>query len=150
MRPSRGEDHFGTVVIDLALLWTLWPRVGLLEEVSTGKGEARRRGLVEVTQRIGDEWLASGHALALAVPSAIVPEKSNYLLNATHPRFGRLRFGRPMPFRLWLRKTAYERLLMIQRHHVDAQRRAVGREVALPDRSSLLVARRLLPRVRPR
>ncbi len=51
---------------------------------------------------------------------------------------------RPMPFRLWLRKTAYERLLMIQRHHVDAQRRAVGREVALPDRSSLQLFGQLL------
>jgi len=27
---------------------------------------------------------------------------------------------RPMPFRLWLRKTAYERLLMIERHHRDS------------------------------
>jgi RNA polymerase sigma-70 factor (ECF subfamily) len=51
---------------------------------------------------------------------------------------------RPMPFRLWLRKTAHERLLMIQRHHVDAQRRAVGREVALPDRSSLQLFGQLL------
>jgi RNA polymerase sigma-70 factor (ECF subfamily) len=49
-----------------------------------------------------------------------------------------------MPFRLWLRKTAYERLLMIERHHVDAQRRAVGREVALPDRSSLQLFGQLL------
>src|SRR5207244_12526240 len=51
---------------------------------------------------------------------------------------------RPMPFRRWLRKTAYERLLMIERHHVDAQRRAVGREVALPDRSSLQLFGQLL------
>ncbi len=51
---------------------------------------------------------------------------------------------RPMPFRLWLRKTAYERLLMVQRHHVQAQRRAVGREVALPDRSSVQLFRQLL------
>ena len=57
------------------------------------------RGL-EVTQRIGDEWLASGRALALAVPSGIVPEESNYLLNPAHPRFGRLKLGRPMPFLL--------------------------------------------------
>lgn len=53
-----------------------------------------------VTQRIGDEWLASGHALALAVPSAVVPEESNYLLNPTHPAFGGLRFGRALPFLL--------------------------------------------------
>ena len=50
-----------------------------------------------VTRRLGDDWLASGRALALAVPSAIVPEESNYLLNPEHPAFARLRFGRPMP-----------------------------------------------------
>jgi RNA polymerase sigma-70 factor (ECF subfamily) len=50
----------------------------------------------------------------------------------------------PMPFRLWLHKTAYERLLRLHRQHVGAARRAVGREVPLPDRSSLLLAQRLL------
>jgi RNA polymerase sigma-70 factor (ECF subfamily) len=52
---------------------------------------------------------------------------------------------RPMPFDVWLRKTAYERLLMLRRQHVEAARRAVGREVPLPDRSSLLLARQLFP-----
>jgi RNA polymerase sigma-70 factor (ECF subfamily) len=50
----------------------------------------------------------------------------------------------PMPFRLWLRKTACERLLMAQRQHVGAARRAVGREVPLPDASSLQLAQQLL------
>ena len=53
---------------------------------------------------------------------------------------------RPMPFHVWLRKTAYERLLMARRQHVEAAQRAVGREVPLPERSSLLLAQRLLPR----
>lgn len=47
---------------------------------------------------------------------------------------------RPMPFRDWLRKTAYERLLMIRRKHVFAARRAVNREMPLPDRSSMVLA----------
>jgi RNA polymerase sigma-70 factor (ECF subfamily) len=51
---------------------------------------------------------------------------------------------RPMPFRLWLRKTAYERLTMLRRRHRGAARRAVGREVQLPDRSSLALAQNLL------
>jgi RNA polymerase sigma-70 factor (ECF subfamily) len=49
----------------------------------------------------------------------------------------------PMPFRVWLRKTAYERLLKVQRHHAAA-RRAVGREAVLPQRSSMLLARHFL------
>ncbi len=50
---------------------------------------------------------------------------------------------RPMPFRLWLRKKAYERLLNLRRDH-GRPRRAVGREVAWPARSSLLLAGPLL------
>jgi RNA polymerase sigma-70 factor (ECF subfamily) len=52
---------------------------------------------------------------------------------------------RPMPFHVWLRRTAYERLLMLRRRHVEAAKRAVGREEALPDRSSVLLARQLFP-----
>jgi RNA polymerase sigma-70 factor (ECF subfamily) len=52
--------------------------------------------------------------------------------------------GRPMPFRLWVRKTAYERLLDLHRHHLKRAKRTVRREVPLPERSSLLLARPLL------
>src|SRR5437879_5173443 len=31
----------------------------------------------------------------------------------------------PMPFHLWVRKTAYERLLDLQRHHLKRARRSV-------------------------
>jgi RNA polymerase sigma-70 factor (ECF subfamily) len=51
---------------------------------------------------------------------------------------------KPMPFRLWLHKMAYERLLMAHRRHVAAARRKVGREEPLPDRSSILLAQHLL------
>jgi RNA polymerase sigma-70 factor (ECF subfamily) len=50
----------------------------------------------------------------------------------------------PMPFRLWLRQLAYDRLLMERRRHLKAARRTVGREVALPDGSSFDLAQRLL------
>jgi len=50
----------------------------------------------------------------------------------------------PMPFRLWLRKTAQERLGMLQRRHLGAARRAIGREAPLPDVSSLQLAGQFL------
>jgi RNA polymerase sigma-70 factor (ECF subfamily) len=53
---------------------------------------------------------------------------------------------RPMSFRLWLRKTACERLLMLQRFHRQAARRSVDRETALPDRSALQLVRQFLAR----
>jgi RNA polymerase sigma-70 factor (ECF subfamily) len=50
----------------------------------------------------------------------------------------------PMPFHLWARKLAYERLLNARRDHRGTARRWVDREVAWPERSSLLLARPLL------
>ncbi len=51
---------------------------------------------------------------------------------------------RPMPFRLWLVKTLYERLRKIEQHHLAAAKRSIHREVPLPDRSSLKLAAQLL------
>jgi RNA polymerase sigma-70 factor, ECF subfamily len=53
---------------------------------------------------------------------------------------------RPMPFRLWLRKKAIERLLNLRRDHLTRARRSVAREQVLPEQSSLLLARPLLAR----
>jgi RNA polymerase sigma-70 factor (ECF subfamily) len=49
-----------------------------------------------------------------------------------------------MPFHLWVRKTAYERLLDLRRNHCRRARRSVDREIPWPERSSLLLARPLL------
>lgn len=53
---------------------------------------------------------------------------------------------RPMPFHLWVRKTAYQRLLDLRRDHRTRQRRSVDREVAFPQDSSLSLARPVLGR----
>jgi RNA polymerase sigma-70 factor (ECF subfamily) len=50
---------------------------------------------------------------------------------------------RPMPFRLWLRRKARERLSNLRRDHLNRARRSVQREVVV-DRSSALLARPLL------
>jgi RES domain-containing protein len=55
------------------------------------------RGML-ITQEIGDAWLVSAQGLALAVPSAIVPEELNYVVNPAHPQFADLTFGRAQPF----------------------------------------------------
>jgi RNA polymerase sigma-70 factor, ECF subfamily len=49
-----------------------------------------------------------------------------------------------MPFRLWLRQIAHDRLLMVRRKHLGAACRTAARDVALPDRSSVALARQLL------
>lgn len=73
-------------------------------------------------------------------PSDVVQETQMELVRRMDDFLAR----RPMPFRLWMRKKAYERLLNLRRDHLLRARRSVGREVALPDRSSLLLVRPLL------
>lgn len=41
--------------------------------------------------RLGDAWITSGQSLALRVPSAVVPNEHNILLNPMHPGITRLR-----------------------------------------------------------
>jgi len=50
--------------------------------------------------KIGDEWAAEGTALLLRVPSAVVPEESNLLINPDHTRAGDVvvAFVRPFAF----------------------------------------------------
>ncbi|MEM9659257.1 MAG: sigma-70 family RNA polymerase sigma factor, partial [Planctomycetota bacterium] len=50
---------------------------------------------------------------------------------------------RPMPFRVWVLKLAAERLAQARIKHLVRQRRAAGREVRLPERSSMALAAHL-------
>lgn len=50
----------------------------------------------------------------------------------------------PVPFHVWLRQIAHDQLLMARRRHMEAARRAVNREVQLPERSSMELAKQLL------
>jgi RNA polymerase sigma-70 factor (ECF subfamily) len=47
-------------------------------------------------------------------------------------------------FYVWLRGLAWERLLNLRRTHVGSQRRAVGRELPLPEESSARLVQQLL------
>jgi RES domain-containing protein len=49
-------------------------------------------------QELGDDWMASGASLILAVPSVIIPKELNYLINPQHPDFGKLKIDPPTDF----------------------------------------------------
>lgn len=57
----------------------------------------RSRPPSKSTQRIGDDWVASGRTAVLRVPSVVVPSSSNFLLNPAHPDFSQLRIHGPTP-----------------------------------------------------
>lgn len=56
-------------------------------------------GPVEL-QRIGGEWLESRTSVVLKVPSAVVEEEVNYLLNPEHGDFRSIDIGQPRPFKI--------------------------------------------------
>jgi RES domain-containing protein len=41
-------------------------------------------------QRLGDQWVKAGDSVILAVPSAIVPNELNLLINPRHPDFSKI------------------------------------------------------------
>lgn len=44
-------------------------------------------------------WIATGNIAILSVPSAVIPEEQNYLLNPAHLDFKRIEIGAAKPFR---------------------------------------------------
>jgi RES domain-containing protein len=52
---------------------------------------ARRARSIGATQRIGAGWAAERSTLGLAVPSVIVPQETNYVLNVAHTQFAAVR-----------------------------------------------------------
>jgi RES domain-containing protein len=50
------------------------------------------------TKDIGTSWAKSGATAVLSVPSVVVPNERNYLLNPAHSDFSRIRFSAPQPF----------------------------------------------------
>lgn len=75
------------------------------EDLPTGwnhpaSGERLRSHGASELQRLGAAWIRSRKSLALRVPSAIVPEEDNILINPAHPEAARIQVGPPVPWRI--------------------------------------------------
>jgi RES domain-containing protein len=47
------------------------------------------------TRAIGDRWVKKQNSAVLRVPSIVVPDEYNYLLNPAHPDFAQIQIGKP-------------------------------------------------------
>ena len=77
VRAENLPDGFQLLKIDV-------PDDLAVDQPDQGELPADWRERVSLTQKIGDVWLNEGLTSLLRVPSAIVPETSNYLLNPGH------------------------------------------------------------------
>lgn len=53
---------------------------------------------VDATRAVGQQWLAGGRSCVLRVPSVVVPEEHNLVLNPQHPQAGGLALATERPF----------------------------------------------------
>lgn len=52
------------------------------------------------TQQIGDDWVSRASSPVLSVPSVVVSEERNYLLNPNHKLFAEIQVGAPVPCKI--------------------------------------------------
>jgi RES domain-containing protein len=74
-------------------------RIAVKELPSDWRSIAARSEL----QAIGTAWARKRAAAVLAVPSALIPAETNYLLNPLHRDFRRIKIGKPQRFQTDLR-----------------------------------------------
>ena len=53
----------------------------------------------ETLQQVGRDWIAASNSAMLVVPSAVVPQENNLIMNPEHPDFTAIRIGATQPFR---------------------------------------------------
>lgn len=56
------------------------------------------RPISPATRAIGDRWVKEQRSAVLKIPSIVVPEELNYLLNPAHPDFEKIEIGRPVVY----------------------------------------------------
>lgn len=93
-RSSLGlKENFKTILVEI-------PDDLKIEEIkiSTLDPGWREYSQYPYTQTLGDQWNKNALTAVLKVPSAIVPEEYNYLLNPTHKDFNRIKYLGNEPF----------------------------------------------------
>ena len=60
-------------------------------------GHVFAKGFIEARE-IGDRWVQERRSAVLALPSAISPADTNFLLNPEHPDFKRIHITSPIDF----------------------------------------------------
>ena len=93
-RNSRGlNTQYRTILIEIPA--NLKTEQISKKELKSGWSEFQN---VPHTQGLGDEWVAKGKTAVLRVPSVIIPEEFNYILNPAHKDFARIKYLRNEPF----------------------------------------------------
>lgn len=64
---------------------------------------------LEITRKVGEKWLKAEKDLILGVPSVIVKNEYNYLLNPLHPEYSKIQIIDFEPFEFDMRLFSHEK-----------------------------------------
>ena len=84
-------------LVSIASDWPAHVEVETLDEKKLPRGW-RRVPAPPALAELGSAWAAEGRTVALRVPSAIIPEEHNLLLNPSHPAIAEIVRGTPRAF----------------------------------------------------
>ena len=102
LRPSRAPGELVARSADI-------PASLAVTQIRTSHlgGDWRDEPAPERLAELGARWLREEKTPVLAVPSAVIPHETNYLLNPLHQGFRHIRIGPPQRFifdpRMWKR-----------------------------------------------
>lgn len=87
---------------DLSMLKLKLPKLNSSSEITAADlpGNWRNTPAPFQLAEMGSEWIISNSALTLHVPSAVVPEEKNILVNPNHPDFKKLRIESVSSFKI--------------------------------------------------
>jgi len=96
------HPDFSTVPADLIAISADIPKTVRIETVELAGLPSgwREYPAPDTLAELGTEWARHRRSFVLSVPSAIVPQERNYLINPGHPGFRKIKIGKPKRFSL--------------------------------------------------
>jgi RES domain-containing protein len=85
------NNQFKDFSIDLSLLRISIPDTIEIKEIKLNKLKAKWNEDASYSKFIGNEFIKSMNSLVLKVPSAVVTEEHNYLINPLHADFKKIK-----------------------------------------------------------
>lgn len=85
------HTHFKDFAVELDLLTIQVPTAAVTTEISLKKLKKGWVNDLAYTRFIGDEFIKDKQGLLLKVPSAVIPEELNCLVNPLHPEYKKIK-----------------------------------------------------------
>ena len=92
------NTNFKDYSIALDLLFIKLPDDETTSEITLSKIKENWKDDISYTKFIGDEFIKQNHALLLKVPSAVINEEYNFLINPLHTNFKKVKIQKTKSF----------------------------------------------------